>query len=320
MPSHRPTSVRAASASGDPAARLGDDRLDPGRARVRGRARAPQDHVTPDLGLPAAAGAAAAGDPVGIDRHVPDLAGQAGAPQERQAAHDRAAADAHLARDVEGIVHVDGGPAPMLGEHPGIGVVEDRDRKVEIEGAGEPVAERDVDPAEVRGHEHEAVGPPDDPGDRHPDPHDRAHRRNVQVPGEADEAVHDVVHGHVVERSFDADAIERPAAEPDDGRGHRADQDLEREHDRAGRLRPDEGRGPARRPEADRVALGHEARGGQLVHEVADRAAGQAGGGDELGAGARAVLMEDPEDGAEVRPMDRLAALARVDGTDPHDL
>ena len=47
----------------------------------------------------------------------------------------------------------------------------------------------------------------------------------------------------------------------------------------------------------------------QLANEGADRAPRQSGRRHELRAGARAVLVEHAEDGAEVRSMDRLAAL-----------
>ena len=66
--------------------------------------------------------------------------------------------------------------------------------------------------------------------------------------------------------------------------------------------------------------LEDEAGGGELADEGTDRAAGQAGRGDELGAGKGAALVEVADDGAEIGPVDRFAALSDVDATDSQGL
>ena len=61
--------------------------------------------------------------------------------------------------------------------------------------------------------------------------------------------------------------------------------------------------------------LDGEAAGDELADQAADGAAGQPGAGDEVGAGQRAALMELPDDRAQVRPTDRLAALPELVAT-----
>src|SRR5436190_19528330 len=56
--------------------------------------------------------------------------------------------------------------------------------------------------------------------------------------------------------------------------------------------------------------LGDEIGRGQLTDEAADGTAGEAGPGHELGARGRTAAMELPDDRAQVRPADGLAALA----------
>ena len=56
----------------------------------------------------------------------------------------------------------------------------------------------------------------------------------------------------------------------------------------------------------------------ELADQAADRAAGQPGPGDELGPRQRAALVELADDGAQVRPADRLAALPDLVATDRH--
>ena len=98
MPSQRPTSAKAASAVGRPGLGARQDRVDARPAAVRRTAGAAQQRAAADLGLPAADRAAAARQPVRVDRDVADLAAVAGRAGERLAVDDQAAADADLAR------------------------------------------------------------------------------------------------------------------------------------------------------------------------------------------------------------------------------
>jgi PAS domain-containing protein len=78
---------------------IGEDRVDLGAASVIGATRTAEQGAAPHLGLPAAGRAAPAGPPTDrVHRHVPDLARVTGRARQRDAAHDGAAADTHLAR------------------------------------------------------------------------------------------------------------------------------------------------------------------------------------------------------------------------------
>ena len=70
---------------------------------------------------------------------------------QQAAVDDQAAAHADLARDVEHVVDADRRAPPVLAEDAGVGVVDDADRHGDGQRARETAAERDVDPAEVRG-------------------------------------------------------------------------------------------------------------------------------------------------------------------------
>ena len=85
-------------------------------------------------------------------------------------------------------------------------------------------AERHVDPAEVRAHGDQAVGPADDPGDRHPMPMIGGDVPAAEVGDESLEVRDDVVDRELDPRAVDPDLFERGAAEPDDRGGDRVDE------------------------------------------------------------------------------------------------
>ena len=100
------------------------------------------------------------------------------------------------------------------------------------------------------------------------------------------------------------------AAEPDEGGGERVDGDLERQDDAARRARS--GRAATAGPGSPRCAAPSSTTRPAAASspiEAADRAARQAGPGDELGARQRARGVERADDRAQVRAADRLAAL-----------
>ena len=89
-----------------------------------------------------------------------------------------------------------------------------------------------------------------------------------------------------------------------------------REHDRAVRIDPDDRGGPTGRALRLGTLLDDEVGRGELADQRTDRAAGQAGTGDQLGARGRTAVVELADDRAQVRAMDRLATLA--EGLEPH--
>ena len=69
--------------------------------------------------------------PVGVDRHVAELAAEAvGAAKQAAAQHD-AAAHADLAEDADEVVDPDGRPRPVLGERGEVRLVLDVDGKLQ---------------------------------------------------------------------------------------------------------------------------------------------------------------------------------------------
>ena len=113
--------------------------------------------------------------------------------------------------------------------------------------------------------------------------------------------------------AFDADLLEDRATEPDERDGERVDRDLEGEDDRVLRVGPDDRRRPARRAQRSCSLLRDEVGGHELADEAADRAAGEARAGDELGSGQRSASVKLADDRAEVGAADGLAALPDLD-------
>ena len=114
----------------------------------------------------------------------------------------------------------------------------------------------------------------------------------------------------------DADPLEHLATEADDRRRKGVDRDLEGQDDGAVGIDPDDRRGPAGRALRLCSLLDHEVGRGKLADQPTDRTAGQAGAGDQLGAGCRTTEVELTDDRAQVRAADRLAAL--TDRLQPH--
>ena len=320
MPSQRPDVGEGRDRGRRSGVRLAEHGVDAGSAGVGGVAGERQQHAFADLGLPAADRAAPAGSPVRVDREMADLPCEAGDASQQAPVDDHAAAHADLARHVQDVVHADGRAAPRLAEDARVGVVHDGDRDGGRERAGEARAERNVDPAEVGGHRHQAVAAPHDAGHGHADADDRAVVAHGQVADQGREISDHVVHRQLDPGPLDADPLEGLAAEADDRDRDRVDEDLEAENGGAVRVQPDERRGPAGRAEGDGALLDDEAGGAELADERADRAAGEAGRGDELGTGKGAVLVEAADDCAEVGPVDRFAALSDVDAADSQGL
>ena len=169
--------------------------------------------------------------PAGIDRHVADLGGIPRAADERLAADRHAAADPDLAHDVNDVVDVDGRPAPVLGQAAEVRLVGDHERGVELEGGRQPVAQRNVTPAEVRGVTHHPVGTADDACHRHADTGQGlpAAQRRKGWPHEVHEVADDLIDVLVCARAVDALEPMDRAAEPDDRHRQRVDVDLQRE-------------------------------------------------------------------------------------------
>ncbi len=211
-------------------------------------------------------------------------------------------------------------PRRTLAEDAGVGVVEDVDRHGRRERPREAAAERDVDPAEVGGHRHDTVVSAHDARDRHADPDDRDVDPAEELVGQPREVRHDIVDGQLATRPLDANLVDGLAAQADDRGGDRVDEDLEAQHRCAGGDQADERGGATRRAEPDRRGLRHEPRGGELADQRADRAAGQPGRRDEVGAGQRTTLVETTNDGGKVRAADRLAALPDVRAVDQQGL
>ena len=171
MPSQRPTWSRALRAAGEPASASfsiasTSPRPPPvGRPAMRSSAASPtsvsQQPTEPQRH----------GDAVRVDRHVADLAAVARRPGQRLAIDDQPAADA-VPRPEMNSTCVGSRSRRRAGARParrGPRRWRPRSGPATSERVGERAPERHVAPAEVGGHRHEAVAPPDDADDRHPD-------------------------------------------------------------------------------------------------------------------------------------------------------
>ena len=259
--------------------------------------------------------------PVRVDRHVADLAAVAGDPGERLAVDDHAAADADLAREEQDVVRAEGRAATDLGQGAEIGLVGDVDRDVAAEAPRR--AARRAGRRASRGSA----------------PSTRTRRSRRTMPATATPM-----------------PITRPPAGRRPGRGPRARRGRRRSRRprvAARRGRPGSSRGPsppspttAAASESTAISSARttapsgfgrtsgdgrpgvpsgvgrssvdEAGGDQLADQAADRAAGQAGAGDELRARQRPAGVELADDRAEVRPANGLAALTDLVATHRH--
>ena len=254
MPSQRPTSSMAASAVASPASASRSTASMPSRPSSGGVARADEQDALADLGLPAADRAAPAGGPVRVHRHVADLAGEAAGAGEQAAVDDQAAADADLARHEQHVVDADGRPAAVLAQDARVRVVQHADRHRDRQRAGE--AARRAGRRSSRGWGPSTPGRPSAARCRRPR---RRCRRSASRRGRARSAASAARSATTSStecspaRPVEADVLQRLAAQADDRRRDRVDEDLEAEDHRARRVQPHDRGGAARRPEADRV-------------------------------------------------------------------
>jgi len=150
-------------------------------------------------------------------------------------------------------------------------------------------------------------------------PRAAARQRPVHAAEHGSRERHDVV-DHPLDRQVTPGTVhpadlDGGAAEAHDRGRHGINQQLDGEHNRGRRLHPHDGGRSTGRAEPRSRPLDHEARGGQLADEAADRAAGQARGRHQLGARQWSAFVEPAHDGAQVRTPDGLAPLAQVDAT-----
>lgn len=300
-------------------ARLGlaEDGLDAVPTFVGGVAGPKQERSFADLSLPAADGAAAAGHTEGVDRQVTDLPPETGRSHEWSAANDEAASDTDLPGDEEDVLVASRRPAAQFGEGPQVGVVGNGNRGSELEGASEVLGQGNVPPAEVWGKGDQAVASAHDPDDGNPDA-DEGARREAGGPDDVDELGEvgdDLVDREVGAGSGDPSPGVDDPAEPDDGCGEGVDADLQGDDDGPLGVEADAGRWPSRRADGSARGLDRQARLDELADEAPNGTSGQAGADDEGGPSQRPAAVELTDDGAEVRPANRLAALR--DGVDP---
>ena len=188
--------------------------------------------------------------------------------------------------------------------------------------AGEPLAERLVDPAEVRGHGNQAVAPPDDARDRDPDADDRrggrAHgsRRPARRCGRRRRRP-SARRGGRVTRSW---TMTRPSS-PTVATDSESTSDLDGEHDRRIADDPDDGRRAAGRALADgRRLLDEPAR--RRARRPAPRIAVRVSpvAATSCGARHRAGVVQPADDRGQVRPAHGFAALPDLDPTQAQGL
>ena len=183
---------------------------------------------------------------------------------------------------------------------------------------GQAVAERLVAPAEVRRHRHHPVAPADHADDRRPGSHEGGGRRAVvrgswRPARRAQSAMSSTLErprGRSIRRSSSGRPPSPTAAAASESTAISS----------ASTIAPVEsgrttGEGlPGVPSRAAGLSLARSPATSSPI-EAADRAAGQPGAGDEVGAGHRAALMELPDDGAQVRPTDRFAAMSELVAT-----
>ena len=126
-----------------------------------------EHRIFADLSFKAAAAAATAAPAGRVQHHVPELAGEALRAGDDVAVDDDAAADAHLARQIDQVVDPSPSTADVFGKAAEITVVGDPHRHVDSQPLCQQLAERDAAPQQVRRKFDETVATPDDP--RHTD-------------------------------------------------------------------------------------------------------------------------------------------------------
>ena len=207
----------------------------------------------------------------------------------------------------------DGRAAAQLGQRAEVGLVGDGDRQRRPERVGQALAERDVAPAEVRRHRHDAGVAAHDADDRDAD---ADHALGARAAGAARRA-----------RAPRGRRSVSSTEERSRGRSRRttsrtsppmptAATASESTVISSARTMPPRGLGRTSGDGRPGVPcgvprlLGDEAREGELADEPADRAARQAGPRHQLGARNGAAIVQLSQDCAEVRPPDGLTALS----------
>jgi hypothetical protein len=242
---------------------------------------------------------------------VADLAAVARDPGQRPSVDDQAAAHPDLPGNEEDVVRPPRGASSQLGEGAQVGFVGDRHRRRRGERFSQPLPERDVSPAEVRGGHDGPVRATHDR--RRRDAHaegwvaPRACREDARGQGR------DVPDGRlcrqVPARPVDAQRGENIAAEPHGGDRERIDRNIDGQHVGSPGVRPHDRRRAAGNAVWSSALLRRELRGDQLAGEGPDRAAGEPGPRDELRSRHRAAGVQLAHDRAQVGAPNRLAAL-----------
>ena len=161
-----------------------------------------------------------------------DLAAVTGGAAPGAAADDEAAADPDLARHVQDVIDADRCPSSMLGQHAEVGLVADRDGHLQAERPGQSRPERDVEPAEVRGHRDEPVAAAHDAGDGDggPDQRRSSEAPVAEVLGEPGEIRRDRLDRRMAAGPVDTCLCEDVAADAHDRGRQRVDGDVEDGH------------------------------------------------------------------------------------------
>jgi hypothetical protein len=218
---------------------------------------------------------------------VADLSAVAGRTGQRRSVDDEAASHPDRPPDEDDVVDAARRSPTVLSEDRQIGFVRQGHRHRHAERLAQSLPERLVAPPEVRRHGDHPVAAPHDADDGHADPEDRRLSGQPAADGrcQVGERGRDVGHAGAPARKIDAHEIEHRTAESDRGGRQGVDGDLERHDDGPVGVGTDDRRGTARGPVERGRSFDRQVAGDELADESADRAAGQPGPRDELGAG-----------------------------------
>ena len=189
-----------------------------------------------------------------------DLSTVSGRADEGPAVHDDTATHADLAGDEQHITLVDRSPAPQLRERSEVRFIGYRDRGNRRHRLRDACAEGRVGPTQVGGHLDETVAATNDTGDRHADADERVSVRHPFADGlgQLCQILDGLFEGEATTGPFRSDLVADPATQSDRCGRERVDRDLERQHDGAFGLRPNQGRRSARSAARDGALLACE--------------------------------------------------------------
>ncbi len=230
-----------------------------------------------------------------------DLAAVALGTHEQPAVDDDAATHTHLPREVDDVGRPDRAPPLALGDGTEVGVVADHDRDRQAERVGDQVAEGDVDPAEVGGEPYEPVRLAHEArdSDAHADEHRALRSCRQHLVADVHGLTHDAVGALLALAEGVLTTVQDVAPEADEGHDRPVDPQVDGEDVRALAHRLDAVRRPPD-PAPHRLGLADEAGRHEIGDEAADRAAVEAGVADELGAGGRPVVVQEPGERGQV--------------------